>query len=226
MIRYVKRYIWPAVAALCLLAAVLPYVDRDVQISASNLYASKWSKVGGSEYVFVGDSITKGGGLWAFRLGAFPPGTMNIARSGYTTEQITPLVRQAAKLNPKAIFYMSGSNDVSLGEGSPLRNREAFRKNLRIARGSGARVIVTLAPPTFDRAINARLAVNNAAMRRLAEAEGVTVIDLWPQLGEGGVIAKRYTNDGTHLTNAAYRIWAREIKRALKAPPTPIIATG
>lgn len=203
--------------AVMMLAVGYPLASNiDVRIGVQNTYAGLWAKMAGADYVIVGDSISKGGDPWFWRLRANPLSVVNLARSGYTTEQLTPIIEQAAAAKPRVILYMSGTNDVILGNDPATNTLPAYRRNLEVAMASGARVIVTLAPPTSSKERNSALQALNEQVRAIASAKGLSVIDLSPALaGPDGVIDPGMTGDGIHLRRAAYAAWVGELQRLL-----------
>lgn len=210
-----KKIAWVLAAAILLAAGYPLAANIDVRIGVQNAYAELWSKTGGVDYVIIGDSISKAGDPWFFRLAANPLSVINLARSGYTTEQLTPIVEQASALKPKIILYMSGTNDVVLGNDLRGNTVPAYRRNLDIALASGAKVVVTLAPPTASVDQNVRLMALNADIRTLAEEKRLMIIDLWPALiGNSGTIQPRFTPDGIHLSKTAYAIWSDKLHLA------------
>ena len=54
----------------------------------------------------------------------------------------------------------------------------------------------------------------NSEIKKLATAEGITVIDLYPHfLDAGNKLDKKYTMDGLHLNAAGYRVWSEILKK-------------
>jgi lysophospholipase L1-like esterase len=54
----------------------------------------------------------------------------------------------------------------------------------------------------------------NAALKKLAAQEKITLIDLYPHfLDAAGKLDKQYTIDGLHLNAAGYKVWAAILKK-------------
>jgi lysophospholipase L1-like esterase len=57
----------------------------------------------------------------------------------------------------------------------------------------------------------------NGYLKQYASNNGVAIIDLNPILTINKSLLAKYTRDGTHLTEAAYLLWAKEIIVLLKS---------
>jgi lysophospholipase L1-like esterase len=204
------------VAAVALVGVILfPLATNvDARIGFLNTYAGLWNKAFGPRIAMVGDSIIRSNGLWFLALRTDPLAVVNNAHGGFTTEQITSVARSTARLRPQTVFYMSGTNDVGL-DNDPDEAALAFQENLTTLSATGAKVIVTLAPPTSDKERNAKTAALNSRFLPIAQAQGAIVIDLWPDLAHGGVIRPEYTTDGIHLSDAAEGVWHKKLRAAL-----------
>lgn len=207
-----------AILALILSAWLYPLAaSPDALVDFINSYAAAWTKVFRLNYVFVGDSITRGNATWFASLRTNPVGTVNLARSGYTIEQLVPIVRQAAAMHPETILYMAGTNDILFNSAERNQTIKSFAETADILAASGARVIVTLSPPMADASKTDDLKTLNESIRDIAMAKGFRVIDLWPQLLAGNAIAPQFTIDGVHFTKAAYALWAAALRDAISA---------
>jgi lysophospholipase L1-like esterase len=192
---------------------LLPFAtDNEVRVSVANSYARLSLKLQNPKFVFVGDSITRGGGLWAARLHEAPWRVLNLARSGLTSQQLVPLVDQAISMKPEYIIYMSGTNDVEpTNSQTPEQVVEAFRHLVEASRRNNINLIVTMAPPTANAGRNAQMNQLNQAIKDILRQSYVHVIDLWPDFLAGDVIRPELTSDGIHLTEAAYELWENEL---------------
>ncbi|MGY3359726.1 hypothetical protein ACVWZK_006389 [Bradyrhizobium sp. GM0.4] len=215
------KYFRPRALALgvgFVVAAVLLYpfaASLDVRVHYANSFALLKSRFSPPSYVLVGDSITKGGGLWFIPLRTNPLSVVNLARSGATTEQIYPLVKQALKLHPRAVLYMAGTNDALLDDVHPEKQLSYFKQSMEDIKQAGAHVIVTLPPPTSSPETNRRILETRALIAKIAKSFGADVIDLWSDMTENGVIKPELTLDGVHFTRRAYSIWLEAIRQRL-----------
>ncbi|WP_210165938.1 GDSL-type esterase/lipase family protein [Bosea sp. AAP35] len=190
-------------------------IDPDVRIGAANAYSRLWGRVFRPHILIVGDSISRAGHPWSYRLRTNPLGIQNIARDGYNTELIKLIVEQALAKRPEVILYMSGTNDVLHGHDKFGGFEAAYRTNISLAK-TAPRLIVTLAPPTRSADWNLRLVALNSTAKKIAVEAGATVIDLWPKMVDAdGLLHSHMTTDGIHFTGEGYAVWSEELRAAL-----------
>lgn len=175
-------------------------------------------RFGKPEIVFIGDSLTEDGGVWAFRIGRYGLDTWNLAQGGLTTQQIGEgQARRAAELKPRYAFLMAGINDGDKTASGVAESFAHYRDMLELLRRAGVEPIVQLTlyrrdepAPDFVDGLNTRLA-------DYARQNGLVVVDLNPALSRDRSLLPQYSRDGTHLTEAAYEVWAAEVRRVLAA---------
>lgn len=166
--------------------------------------------------VFIGDSITAAGSPWGPRISYDPFSTITIARPGLMAWQIAPFTSPAAwGFKPKYVSYMAGTNDAGTDRITDEQSLKDQLNNIDALLASGSKVILTLAPPHADLARSRRTRRMDVSLARSLAGRPVTVIDLWPELASNGILQARYTIDGTHFTEAAYKIWARHLRAAM-----------
>jgi lysophospholipase L1-like esterase len=192
----------PLLLALICLTPLLPVA---VNAHLRKTYADTllyWSaKVKSPDWVFIGDSITAGGGDF----GSFD--AINLANPGTTSQTVAETLANAEALHPRHIFAMAGVNDIRLGI-PQQRTLAAWQKMM-----ADPRVVVTLLPPTADPNLNKSVASLNAQLARMAARRNRQVISIGNLASPQGTIEPRYTTDGLHLTSAAYEQWKAELKR-------------
>jgi len=71
------------------------------------------------------------------------------------------------------------------------------------------KLVVTLAPPTRSKLLNARIAEINAIARQHCQSR--PIVDLDVLADEDGLLDKRYTVDGVHFSEDAYEIWRTKL---------------
>ena len=118
------------------------------------------------------------------------------------------------------VFILIGIND--LNSGRTVETMETGYRDLldRLRKGAPAlRIHVQSVLPTrgaFD-ARNEPVRQFNARLRKLAEEFGCSFIDLHPLMCDAeGKLKAEFTNDGLHLTDAAYAVWREQILSAMK----------
>lgn len=164
------------------------------------------------EIVMLGNSLTYGGN-WNELLKR--NNVKNSGYGGFTTQHFIWLLPEAVyKYKPKICLIEGGINDIGVGVpvGRIYRNLVAIADSLR------SRRIIPVYQLTFHQYNtdqNDEVDSLNRMVRRYATAQKITVVDINPLLSENGELKKEFTTDGTHLTPAAYIIWAAEVNKLL-----------
>lgn len=208
---------------LALLSLYLAFTLPIVLVFAQSEYArfivsqvvTKWKgKLSGVESAYLGDSLTAGGRNW----GEFP-NALNLAGDGYLVRQVADQVDKTKPFSPARIYLAAGTNDVLASGEVDLAQFEAdYAEMLDKALATGANVVVTEIPFTDNASHTGEIQGANAVIRALAAARNVRVVACNDLLAPGGVLLDRYTIDGVHLSDAAYReVW---IPRLHESPPT------
>jgi lysophospholipase L1-like esterase len=181
--------------------------DRLEQIArASALVASP-------DYVFIGDSLTKSGGLWGRRLGGGFRMALNLAQNGANTSAVADQAKRAAGYRPRRIVVMAGTNDAPQPTDAAAL-REAWRR-LFAAIGTTP-AIVFLPPRSAHPVLNNNLRDIDPIVREAAAQAGACLRDLNGTLAPNGVLAPEYTTDGVHFTEKAYAVWVAGIAEAAR----------
>ncbi len=104
---------WFLVAWFCLTlpVAALFLVNRYLRFEFFETINHYVAKVGGLDYVFIGDSITVGGHNFGWSLFGNPFLSRNLGCNGYTVRQVLDLVPQALECHPRWVFILAGTND-------------------------------------------------------------------------------------------------------------------
>lgn len=165
--------------------------------------------------VMLGDSITAEGS-WSDLFPETP--IVNEGHSGYTTEQLVPIARGVAAHRPRLVLLLTGTNDIRDGRPPSWTVTHLDELLDSIAELSpDTRVVIQTVLPRADR-VSEVLAVNEA-IRSLAAARGIPVLDLYPEFDDGrGGLRTHETYDGLHLSDPGYTRWA-ELLRLLIEPP-------
>jgi lysophospholipase L1-like esterase len=167
-----------------------------------------------STILLLGDSITE----------SFPHADLlsdytidNAGVFGDTTELVLlRLERDVLQKNPSAIFLLIGTNDMASGfsNGRTLRNIDAILRRCRKAFPSRRIFLQSILPTRNleDRPMT-RIEFLNLQLRRLARLHSTDYLDIGTLfVNSHGVIDERFSDDGLHLTAAAYRLWAAAIQ--------------
>ena len=183
--------------SLALNLLLLPLlVNSHLRFTYRQTIAHWQSKLFAPNVVFIGDSITAGGR-------SFNDGSgINLGSNGLQTFQVAALLGKAIEYRPKYIVVMAGTNDAIAG---PINQDELRGLWSQIC--ADPRVVVTLAPPSRNIQTTARVGEASSIARETCARLGRPVISLNVLSGPDGLLQAQYTTDGTHLNEAAYRVW-------------------
>lgn len=174
------------------------------------------------DIIFAGNSITDGC-EWAELFGDARIKNRGISgdRSYWLLDRLDPIVAG----QPAKLFLMIGVNDLSTGSTPDEVAANIGRLLDRFAAESPrTEIYVQSILPVNDRDIpgvswdhwqhKAEIAETNRLIENLCQGRSnVRYIDLTPVLSdETGLLDKRYTNDGLHLTGAGYLAWKEAIE--------------
>ncbi len=159
-------------------------------------------------YALIGDSLTADCN-WRWELG--PLSVINLATGGSDIRDISHQVVAALVLKPAVLAIEGGINDILLDGVSATHIAQDFADVLREI-PTGQRAVFTLIPFVSSRSNNAKIEDANSAIKALADARGLSIIDLNPKLAVEGIRKPEMTTDGIHLTQGACRIWAEEMR--------------
>ena len=170
--------------------------------------------ISGDSIVLLGDSITFGG-QWSQLLPGVP--VVSHGYPGYTTEQLLPVAEEIASGSPRAVFVMTGTNDVR--DGRPPAWTVARLERLLdaiVERSPDTVVVVQSILPRAEEA--SEIVATNAAIRTSVEGRGIAYVDLHAVFDDGsGGLRPRETTDGWHLSDAGYRRWSEQLGRLVAA---------
>lgn len=179
-----------------------------------------------NDIIFLGNSITDGGEFSEIF------GNPNIKNRGITSDIITGVEKrltQVTKGKPAKIFLLIGINDISHNL-TVTQLAEMYERLVREIRRQtpGTELYIQSVMPidnSYRRYKNLTDKENvivqlNRKLPEIASRNGATYIDLWPALADNdGSLKKEFTNDGLHLTGAAYMAWADVLKPYIAEQP-------
>ena len=164
--------------------------------------------------LLIGDSITEG---WMWRDFPYDGPVANHGVGWDVSEGVLARNPQILREDPKVIFVMIGTNDLSYD-----RTPDQILPPLRASLISYAKTwpdaqiyLQSVLPRNgqWDKSVTAL----NAALPNLAEDKTmpgrVSFIDLTPIMGASpDALREDYTNDGIHLTDEGYRAWGQALQ--------------
>ena len=199
----------------------------------------KNNPMGYNKIVFLGNSITKGGGDWGQRFNA--SNIVNRGISGDYTEGILNRLNEIIFYEPIAVFILIGVNEFFKDNTNNLEINPTYVANNiikiadKIKNGSPSTLVFiqTILPinnqhymniknvnynfllPDFNPSINTQIEEVNS---NLINNNKHPVIDLHPLfLNSDDILEPKFSSDGLHLNKKGYQIWADRI--------SPIIMT-
>lgn len=174
------------------------------------------------EIVFIGNSITEGGGDWSARFGLNHIRNRGIA--GDVTDGVLKRLEEVIYSKPKAVFILIGINDLfslhhtednpALKYDKVVPSAEYIAKNiLKIAKkihreSADTKIYVRTLLPSRRAYLKEDIVLVNKLIKK-NEAKGYyKVIDLHAQFAdEKGELPEEFTKDGVHLNKKGYEKW-------------------
>ena len=212
-------FILYVVVTLPILALFL--VNPTVRNNNLNIAAHYRSKVVPIDTVFIGDSITAGGGQWSFRIHKTPLNAYNLASSGATMGQISKQADEAIAYSPEAICILGGTNDVFDKRYDIDHTIAEFDDLLTKVSKANIACIVTLVP--YTRSANAANTIKtlNHRIETICNRHNAKVIDLNPTIAPENVLLRQYSTDQVHFSEAGYDVWSQKIREMIKKINSP-----
>jgi lysophospholipase L1-like esterase len=175
---------------------------------------ARWSAfVVPPDHVFIGDSLTKAGGLWGRRLGGSFRSALNLGQNGADTAGIAAQARRAAAYRPGRIVVMAGTNDATRTVDQAAL-RETWR---RLFAATGSIPVIVFLPPRSARPfLNDNLRDIDGVVRAAAAEAGACLADLNGTIAPNGLLEPEYTSDGVHFTEKTYAVWVAAIAEAVR----------
>ena len=184
-------------------------------LATSASYAQRQPANATIDIMMLGDSITQAGPWNAL----FPNAKiLNRGVSGYSTHDLLREIKTTIDFQPRKVFLMIGINDLLRGASVD----ETFDRYLTILNALQNADIKVYIQATVECARSQcgvtvdKVRALNDKLRLVANARGITLIDLNPGLTSQtqGLLGK-YTTDGLHLSAEAYVYWAEKIKKLI-----------
>lgn len=197
----------------------------------------KNNPIGNNKIVFLGNSITQGGGDWNKRFKV--ENIVNRGISGDITEGVLQRLDEILYYKPLAVFLLIGINDI-FNSDIPERDKitpEYVSKNIikiadEIKKGSPNTdiYIQTILPindkiykkingsfPEHDFPLPLQINSINKLIKKYTNIKNYHFIDLHSSfIGPDGLIDKSYTTDGVHLNENGYKVWIRNLKNIVQ----------
>lgn len=170
-----------------------------------------------ADVAFFGNSIT-----WASNFETlFKEDSLLIIELGYPGDNIEGMIRRMDMLqscNPHKIFIMAGINGLNHqtpDQFSTLYEQLIDSVQTRIPK---AKLYLESILPVNNRmkegiATNEQILIANKCIQKIAKAHNAQYVDLHRLYYKNGEMSERFTTDGLHLKQEAYKLWAKEIHK-------------
>ena len=213
-----------------------PIIDiKHQQEWQMNLYEEriehfKKHPIGNNKIVFLGNSITEGGGDWNKKFNVH--NIVNRGISGDITEGILVRLDEIIFHKPITVFLLIGINDIF---DTDILNREKITplyvanniikiaNQINVHSPSTEIFMQTILPinheiyieengffPEHNVPLSEQIIQINSMIINQADVQQYKVIDLHSLfINQDGLMNREYTTDGVHLNNNGYRVWVK-----------------
>ena len=178
------------------------------------------------QIVFLGNSLTQHGD-WEKYFPEQHPANRGIA--GDNTLGMLGRLHEIIAARPSKLFIMAGINDISLGRSNEMIMTGIKSMIYQIKEGSpDTKIYVqSLLPINSDKSEYRRLIDKekeieklNKELKKLCEKESVIFIDIYSSfLSDKRTLDPIYTEDGLHLNENGYAVWASLIRGYIEHHP-------
>lgn len=184
-----------------------------------------------NDIVMLGDSLTEGGD-WATYFKEWLPEGISVVNRGIVGDDapgIYDRLHQILPYNPKKIFLLVGVNDIShqITSDSVLVDIERVVKTITEQCPNTTLYIQSLLPYNFEKCIYKTMNQQdktmtiirvNKGLKKMARKYNLKYIYLFDLLkGHNSIhMDPQFTNDGLHINQQAYKIWANALKKYVK----------
>lgn len=181
-------------------------------------YEAIAGRIASPKMVLIGNSITRDGGLWGFRLHRPWFTVRNLGHSALYTEQMLYQAHWAVELGAETAFIMAGINDPHSGHARVEESFQAYIKILQTLRDGRVQPVIQSTLYRVNGEDEAFITALNESLQTYARHENIPFIDLNRLLCKERRLQKQYSRDGTHLTDEAYRLWSAALREWLNDP--------
>ena len=175
------------------------------------------------DIIFLGNSITDGAEWGELFQNKY---VKNRGISGDTTWGVYDRLETILKGNPKKIFLLIGINDIGRGRDDQyvIDGVERIVKRIKEESPRTQLYVQSILPvnPVYGKFGGhtsqwKRIPGINAQIKKIADREGVTFIDLFTSfVDQEGKMNKDLTNDGLHLLGQGYEVWKQVVLPYIK----------
>lgn len=213
--RFLKVVIFMSIALNVIVSFPAVVILLKSSVIQNDLYQHLAPRFGTPRIAFIGDSITEEGRMWGLRIGEYNFDVWNFGHGGLTTRQLQHYAKKVANYKSKYAFVMAGINDLDAEIFSASSSFNDYKVLIETLVEAGTKPIVQLTLYR-ERETNPEFIDElNSLLRKYTLERELPIIDLNPLLCPEKSLLPIYSKDGVHLTPAAYRVWAKEVRRIL-----------
>ena len=180
----------------------------------------KKSPLNFGDVVFLGNSITQGGGDWSERLDY--PNISNRGIGGDVTDGVLARLEEITFFKPRAVFLLIGINDL-WNVNPEMPSEDYIGKNIvRIAKiikekSKETKVFIQTVLPIEKQIFVEKINNINIMIKNNHDQSIYEIIDLHSVfVNDQGTIKKDLTSDGVHLNEKGYQTWVNFIRPNFK----------
>ena len=188
----------------------------------NDIYTLIAKRAGEPKIAFIGDSITKGGGIWAFRIGEYNFNVWNFGENSLTTRQLRHFGNIVANYHFEYAFVMAGTNDKDKSINGAIISFGYYKEILDTLREVGTEPVIQLTLYRTNDSNSDYITTLNKYLKEYAAEHKLAVIDLNPILCPNQSLLPEYSKDGLHLNETAYKVWSKKIIKVLTMKNTMI----
>jgi len=167
------------------------------------------------DIVFIGNSIIEQGGDWGTRFGNTD--IKNRGISGDVTEGVFNRLGEICFTKPKAVFILCGINDLLAYKsvGFVVNNTLKIVHEIKV-QSPATKIYVQSILPTDKAELIIKIKEINFQLKNKAITNSYTFIDLHSLFADSNDLIKTVlTYDGTHPTDAGYKMWVNNEKELM-----------
>ena len=221
---------------VCLFLGSCSSNDQEKQIDLNTLYPSdeivinthgEWTKVHyqnriqefkeapleNRDIVFLGNSITEGGGDWGTRFNN--PKVKNRGISGDTTDGVLARLGEITYFKSAQVFMLIGINDLFRYDMSSQKVHDNIISIVRIIHEENpeTKVYVQTILPTATEGVNNKVRLTNTLLKESESSEAYNLIRLHELfIGSDNAMNMEFSTDGVHLNEKGYNLWVNKVR--------------
>ncbi len=147
----------------------------------------------------------------------------NLGIGGETTEGLLSRLPAIKYKHPVAdiIFVMTGTNDIAIEDMDFLQSYEKITEKLKEYYPGASVYIHTILPLNVGWLSAELIEEANEEIKKIAERCETGVVDLYHKFvdRDGRPVERYFLDDGVHLSDEGYSVWAQEIERIIGEHP-------